>query len=161
FLDGRWMVVGNDLGDTLALIDRVSGTVTSIPVESASSLHGIEPSSLAYDAPRQRLYATHAGLNAVGAYDVDLGKTPPTVSPAGRLPTQWWPSGVVSLPDGTLVLTSLMARGIGPKNAMQEYDLLRGGIQRIPAPTAADLTAGEATVTRNTQVASLPGSSVV
>jgi DNA-binding beta-propeller fold protein YncE len=161
FLDARWMVAGNDLGDTLALIDRVSGAVTSIPVEPSTSLHGVEPSSLAYDAPRKRLYATQAGLNAIGAYDVDLAKTPPTVTPSGRLPTQWWPSGVAPLPDGTLVITSLMARGIGPKNSMQEYDLLRGGIQRIPAPSAADLTAGEAAVGKNTRVAALAGSSVV
>ncbi|MFO0593208.1 MAG: hypothetical protein U0441_37035, partial [Polyangiaceae bacterium] len=157
FLDGRWMVVGNDLGDTLSVIDRVSGTVTSLPVEVADSLPGIDPTSLVYDAAAKRLYVTHASLDAVAGYDVDLTKTPPTITPAGRLPTQWWPSGVVLLPDGSLTVTSLWARGIGPKTPDQEYDLLRGGIQRIPAPSAADLQAGDEQVLSNVTVAKRSG----
>src|SRR5262249_33001045 len=139
FLDGRWMVVGNDLGDTLSIIDRVSGNVTSIPVEASTSKHGVEPTSLAYDETSKRLYATQAGLNAISAYDGALPKAPPAVAPAGRLPSQWWPSGTALLADGSLVVTSLMARGIGPKMPMQQYELLKGGIQRIPAPSGADL----------------------
>src|SRR4029078_1378812 len=98
---------------------------------SAQSLKGIEPSSLTYDATRKRLYATQAGLNAVGAYDVDLGKDPPVVAPSGRLPTQWWPSGVATLGDGTLVVTSLMARGVGAQNPLQAEHLHKGRDQRV------------------------------
>jgi hypothetical protein len=151
FLDARWMVAGNDLGDTIALIDRVSGAVTALPVEAAGALHGTEPSALAWDEANQRLYATHAGLNAVGAYDVDLKKDPPSIAPSGRLPAQWWPSGVVVMADGAVVITSLMGRGTGPRKADQEYELLHGGIQRVPAPSAADLTAGEKQVEANNQ----------
>jgi hypothetical protein len=161
FLDAKWMVVGNDLGDTLSVIDRTSGAVTSLPVEPSVSLRGIEPSSLVYDAKTKRLYATLAGIDAIGAYDVDLSKSPPSIVPAGRLPTQWWPSGVAVLPDGSLAVTSLWARGVGPKTPDQEYDLLRGGIQHIPAPAQADLTKGDAAVTANVDVASRSGHSVV
>ena len=161
FLDATWMVVGNDLGDSLSVIDRVTGTVTSLPVEAASSLPGIDPTSLAWDAAAKRLYVTHAALDAVGAYDVDLSKSPPSILPAGRLPTQWWPSGVVVLADGSLAVTSLWAQGIGPKTPDQEYELLKGGIQRIPAPSQADLTAGEEAVLANVRVADRAGRSVV
>ncbi|MFT3775784.1 MAG: alkaline phosphatase family protein [Minicystis sp.] len=157
FLDARWMVVGNDLGDSLSLVDRVSGSVTTVPVEAQSTLKGLEPSSLAWDATNHRLYVTQAGYNALAAYDVDLSKAPPVVSPAGRLPTQWWPSGVVVMADRSAVVTSLMARGAGPRMPDVEYELLHGGIQRIPAPSAADLTAGEADVVKYAKVAAQSG----
>jgi DNA-binding beta-propeller fold protein YncE len=114
FLDARWMAVGNDLGDTLSLVDRTSGAVRSLPIESGG-LYGVEPSSLAWDAAHGRLYATLAGVNAVAAYDVNLTKDPPEVTPAGRLGTGWWPSGVAVMDDGALVVTSLRGHGSGPR----------------------------------------------
>ena len=157
FLDARWMVVSNDLGDTLSVVDRISGAVTSMPVDAGRDLKGLEPSSLFYDAPRARLYATQAGLNAVAAYDVDAAADPPSILPAGRLPAQWWPSGVVALADGSVVVTSLIGRGTGPRSPDQEYELLHGGIQRVPSPSAADLVAGEAVVASSTRVAARAG----
>jgi DNA-binding beta-propeller fold protein YncE len=157
FLDARWMVVGNDLGDTLSLIDRVSGTVTAIPAETTTNLKGIEPSSLGYDEANHRLYVTQAGYNALATFDVDLTKTPPTIAPSGRLPTAWWPSGVTAMSDGSVVVTTIMGHGTGPRDPMLEYELLHGSIQRIPAPTMADLTAGEAKVVKNADIAGQPG----
>src|SRR6185437_13694447 len=157
FLDARWAVVGNDLGDSLSLIDRTSGTVTTVPVQTSSKLMGLEPSSLAWDETTQRLYVTEAAYNAVAAYQVDLTAAPPTLMPLGRLPTQWWPSGVTVLADGSVVVTSIYARGSGPRMPDQEYELLHGGIQDAPAPSAADLTAGEATVEKNAVPSALPG----
>lgn len=152
FLDGRWMVVGNDLGDTLSLIDRVSGTVTVVPIESDKALKALEPSSLSYDETAKRLYATLAGLNAVSAFDVDLAKDPPQIVPAGRLATHWWPSGSVVRPDGSLVVISMLGKGVGPRLPEEEYELLHGSIQHIPAPSAAALSQGEAIVAANDQV---------
>src|SRR5205814_5715758 len=94
FLDARWMAVANDFGDTITLVDRVAGSSTSIPVDVATKLHGLEPSNLAYDPVAKRLYATLSAINAVGAWDVDLAATPPKLAPAGRIPTAWWPGGV-------------------------------------------------------------------
>ncbi len=157
FLDARWAVVGNDLGDSLSLLDRTALTVTTVPVGTAGALPGVEPSSLAWDGTASRLYATEAGGNAIAAYDVDLTQTPPTLAPAGRLPGQWWPSGVLVTADGSLVVTSIMAHGAGPRLPTQEYELLHGGIQRIPTPSAADLTSGEATVAANNDVIAQSG----
>jgi hypothetical protein len=97
FLDARFLAVANDFGDSVAIVDRVAGTVTDVPVDVATARHGLEPSTLAYDATRKRLYATLAGINALAAWDVDLSTTPPKLTPAGRLPTSWWPSAVAVL----------------------------------------------------------------
>lgn len=161
FLDARWMVVANDLGDSLSLVDRVSAAVTTVPVSAATTLKGFEPSSLAWDEARHRLYVTQAGTNALAAYDVDLAKTPPLLTPMGRLPTQWWPTAVVAAPDGSVVVTSLLSTGAGPRLPDLEYELLHGGIQRVAAPSAADLTAGEAKVTKNNEVSKQSGYATV
>ena len=53
FLDSRWLAVGNDLGDSLTLVDRVAGTATTLPVDSSETLHGLEPSRAGLRRDRQ------------------------------------------------------------------------------------------------------------
>lgn len=152
FLDARWMVVANDLGDTLSMVDRTAGTVTSIPVMASQPLHGAEPTTLAYDPASKHLYVTWSGRNAVAAYDVDTTQTPPAVTLAGALPSGFWPSGVVVLADGSVVVSEMRGHGTGPRPVYftignSDIDMrMRGGIQRVPTPSASDLTAGEAVV---------------
>jgi len=164
FLDARWMAVANDFGDTLTLVDRVAGSVTAVPVDSASKLHGFEPTTLAYDATAKRLYASLAAMNAVSAFDVDLSSTPPKLTPAGRLGTSWWPSGVAVMDDGSLVVSSMRGHGTGPDDKTYPgfsdgdiMSLVRGGVQHVPAPSSADLIAGEAAVKANDDVGALAG----
>ncbi|MGH7297918.1 MAG: hypothetical protein ACRELB_23460, partial [Polyangiaceae bacterium] len=167
FLDARWMAVANDLGDTLSLVDRSAGTVTQLPIDAAEALHGTEPSTLAYDAASKRLYVTWSGRNAVAAYDVDLTQSPPSVTPAGALPTGWWPSGLVVAADGSLVVTEMRGHGTGPRPLyfpIGDSDIdarMRGGIQRIPAPSAGDLSAGAAVVAAADVPATMPGASTI
>jgi hypothetical protein len=167
FLDARWMLVANDFGDTISVVDRVAGTVTALPVDTTSSLHGLEPTSLAYDSVGQVLYATLAALNAVGAWSVDLTKTPPAITPTGRLPTSWWPAGVAVLPGGGLAVTTMRGHGDGPLDT--QYSVgngdamagVRGGIQLIDTPTATDLSNGEAAVAAGFDVGTRSGASKV
>ncbi|HEY1697006.1 MAG TPA: hypothetical protein VGG39_32830 [Polyangiaceae bacterium] len=167
FLDARWMAVANDLGDTLSLVDRTAGTVTSVPIDASESLHGTEPSTLAYDPASARLYVAWSGRNAVAAYDVDLTKTPPAVTPAGMVPTGWWPSGVVVRGDGSIVVSEMRGHGTGPRPlyfAIGNSDIdarMRGGIQHVPAPSASDLSAGAAYVTAADLPATMDGTSTV
>lgn len=164
FLDARWMVAANGLGDTLSLVDRVTGNVTSLPIDTEPQPHGSEPSTLAYDASSGRLYVALAALGAISAYTVDLAKDPPSIVPAGRLPTQWWPSGVALQDDGSIVVSSLRGDGTGPANE-PDFDLevgdaykrLAGGIQRMPKPSSAELSAGEAWVHSSIEVGARPG----
>jgi hypothetical protein len=150
FLDARWMAVANDLGETISLIDRVTGDVHAVPVEVDAGLTGLDVSALAWDDTNKRLYATLAGVDAVAAYDVDLTATPPTLAPAGRLPTSWWPSGIVAHPDGSLTIVNMRGRAIGPypnpPGVHDADDLMKGSVEHVPAPSAADLAAGEAQV---------------
>jgi len=172
FLDARWLVVGDDLGDALTFVDRasVAGTVTTVPIDASEALHGTEPSALAWDAAARRLYVAWSGRNAVAAYDVDTGSAgsgAPAVTPAGLLPTAWWPSGVVVEGDGSLVVSAMRGHGTGPRPLyfpIGDSDIdarMRGGIQRVPAPGAADLTAGAAVVAAADGPAAVPGAPAV
>ncbi len=155
FLDSRWMAVANDYGETISLVDRTGGTVTSVPVEFDPGLHGTDVSGLAWDPGTQRLYATLSGIDALAAYEVDLTATPPTLTPAGRLPTSWWPSGIVANADGSLTVVNLRGHPIGPfpvMNGSGGQDLMKGSIEQIPNPSAADLTAGQAQVSASIAV---------
>jgi hypothetical protein len=162
FLDGRWMVVANDLGDTLSLVDRTSGAVRSVAIE-AGALPGAEPTSLAWDKAHKRLYVTLSGINAVAAYDVDLAQDPPSITPAGQIATSWWPSGIAVMDDGGLVVTSLRAHGSGPKDTHfstgADSDIeaqMRGSVQQIPADRAS--AAADATqIDANNAVGGLAG----
>ena len=166
FLDAKWMVVANDFGETLSVIDRVTGDITQVPVDFAPDLRGLDVSSVAYDAVNSRLYALLAGINAVAAYDVDLAQSPPKFTLLGRLGTGWWPSGLVVQPDGSLIVTNLRGKPLGVFDSPDKFGgpdtpsghrRMRGSVQQIPAPSAGDLAAGTADVEASVSVADLPG----
>lgn len=163
FLDARYMAVANANGNTISVIDRVAGSATPLPVDDGK-LYGFDPSTLAYDSARKRLYATLAGLNAVGAWDVDLSAGAPKISPRGRVPTGWWPGGVTVLADGTLAVANMRAAFTAPNprkfDGVDDGDVMGrtyGSIQRVPTPSDSDLSAGDATVKAQTDVAAMPG----
>jgi len=167
FLDARWMAVADDLGDSLSVVDRMSGMVTAIPIATEGTAHGHEPSVLAYDSEAKRLYVGLAAMGAISAYAVDLTKTPPSFTPEGSLPTQWWPSGIVVLADGTVAISSLRGEGRGALDGPytletasdgDAYIGLHGGIQVFAKPSAAELSAGADDVRMNNAVGSMPGS---
>lgn len=164
FLDARWAVVANDFGDTFTLVDRTGNTATSVPVDTASALHGHDPTSIAYDPAMGRLYATLAGDNAVGVWSVDTTKTPPALTPAGQIPTSWWTTDVAVLPGSALAVTSM--RGISSGTDPTRYPVgsgnpdrgpMYGGIQIVPAPSAQDLTEGATAVAADDRVGGLTG----
>ncbi len=168
FLDARWVAVANDFGDTLTLVDRAANTATAVPVDSAVTLHGAEPTSLAFDGASHTLWATLAGMNAVAAWTVDASQTPPALAPAGRLPTPWWPTGVAVLADGSVAVTNM--RGLSSGTDPAQYPVgsgnptrgpMFGGLQIVPKPSASDLSAGAAAVTANDQVGGLSGAPTV
>lgn len=168
FLDARWVAVANDFGDTLTLVDRTANTATSVPVEVTTTLHGQEPTTLAFDATNERLYASLAGLNAVQAWSVDTTQTPPTLSPLGMVPTSWWTTDVAVMPGGALAITSM--RGISSGTDPVQYPVgsgnpvrgpMYGGLQIVPMPSASDLTSGAATVASNDDVGGLAGAPTV
>jgi DNA-binding beta-propeller fold protein YncE len=167
FIDARYMAVAADLGDSIAIIDRANGAVSTVQVGGANALHGMEPSAVAYDPAAHRLYVTLSGANAIAAYDIDVATTPPTVTPAGELPTAWWPSGIALLDDGSLVVANMRGHGTGPRPLyfdLGDSDIdarMRGSIEHIAAPSAADLTTGSAVVAANDAPSELAGAPTV
>lgn len=168
FLDARWIAVANDFGDTLTLVDRTANTAASLPVDAASTLHGQEPTSLAFDAVTRRLYATLAGANAVQAWTVDTTQTPPSLTPAGMIPTSWWTTDVTVLTGGALAITSM--RGVSSGADPVRYTIgsgnpvrgpMYGGLQLVAAPSASDLTSGAAAVLQSDRVGALAGAPTV
>ncbi len=166
FLDARYFVVGNDLGDSFTLVDRVAGTTSKIATDARMALYGQEPTALAYDATNHRLYSTLAGLNAIAAYDVGT-QTPPSITFAGRLPVGYWPSAIATEADGTVLVTNLRGHGEGPRPLYFDIgnadigDRMHGSIERITLPQTADLTKGDADVGAFADVASRAGAPTV
>jgi hypothetical protein len=166
FLDERWFVVANAFGDSLTLVDRVSGTSREVPVETRADYIGTEPTSVAYDATAKRLYVTEAGVSQVQAFDVALASdaaTPPVVTPVGRLGTLWWPSRVAVMDDGRLLVSSLRGVGLGGTSAairLEEdsvYGRLAGGIQRIDDTAAATFASGQSSFRAERNLSMIPG----
>jgi Phosphoesterase family len=167
FLDARWIAVGNDLGDVIDLIDRTTGTITSVPADMAITLPAVEPSNTAYDAVNKRLYATLVGENAVAAWSVDTTQRPAALTALGKVPTSWWPSSVAVLPDGSLAITAMKGHSNGafdmpnPPATGNAMANVRGGIQLVPFPSAVDLATGAQTVAANNAVGGLAGAPTV
>jgi len=168
FLDARWLAVADANGDSISIVDRTTGEVTSVAIDApARPLHGAEPSVLVFDAAQKRLYVALAGENSVAAYGVDLATTPATLTPAGRVGGAWWPSGLAVLPDGSLIVINLRGHGGGPIPEPFEFgdnDIglrMAGSIQRVPLPTPAELTAGAERVHTDNLVGAQPGAPAV
>jgi YVTN family beta-propeller protein len=163
FLDPQYMVVAEADSDVIAILDRAAGEVAAeVHVFEDKSPRGFSPTALAYDPAASRLYTTLAGVNAVEAYDIGQGN-PPTVVPAGRIPTAWWPTAVMTDTDGSLVV--LNGKGHGTGTDLQQYPWsqgpitgrMHGSVQHVPASLLGDLGPLSKTVDENREIATLAG----
>jgi hypothetical protein len=163
FLDATYLVVAETDSDVLAVVNRVTGMVEArVPVFEKDAPHGFSPSGMSYDPATKRLYAVLAGVNAVEAYDVGPG-APPTITPVGRIPTAWWPTGVMTHTDGSLVV--ITGKGVGTGTDGKQYtwgegsitDHLHGSIQHIPAALLGDLAASTKVVEATRRLDELAG----
>lgn len=167
FLDPTTMVVAEADSDSLAVVNRAAGTVDArVPVFEPDSPRGFSPTALAYEPGQGRLYATLAGVNAVEVYDVTMS-TPPTITPAGRIPTGWWPTGVIIDDDGSPVIINGKGHGTGPDTEPRDWyeggitGFMSGSIQHVPAADLAGLAALTATTDENRRLGDAPGRSEV
>jgi DNA-binding beta-propeller fold protein YncE len=144
FLNARYMVVSNGFSDTLSIIDRPAKMVAAEVPLLMSGEHGVEPTALAFDVTKNRLYATLASANAVAAFDVDLTMTPPAITPAGTFPTSWWPTTVTVDPaDGGVYVTT--GRGHGTGSQGKPFTLTDHTPSFIPIGTVAAVPYMDAT----------------
>jgi hypothetical protein len=110
---------GAKLFVTLASVDQtvVIDTESQQPICRLSSTapagvhEGVTPNALALSPDESRLFVAEADSNAVAVFDVTrLRKTQRTQQPLGRIPTDWYHTGV--LVNGDTLLT-LCAKGHG------------------------------------------------
>src|SRR5581483_8157564 len=141
--NGKIYVATSD-ADAIAVIDPQARSMTATGTAlDASGLIGSSPNALAIDAAANRLYVANGGEDAVQAFD--LG----TMQSLGRIPTGWYPTAVAVLADGTVLIASGKGMGGGPLDSTPGSDFFAGTLQVVPKPSAADLTAGDATVHAN------------
>lgn len=167
FLDETYMVVAEAHGDSIAIVNRATMTMESrVAIFDAMAPRGAAPSTMAFDATNKRLYATLAGINAVGVYDVNMG-TPPTITPAGSISTAWWPTGVIVDNDGSLVIINGKGHGVGADLSDLDWsqgnitEMMRGSVQRVPAAELANLAAHTKVVETGRNIDKLPGAPTI
>lgn len=147
FLDATTLVVSDSDDDVLRVIDTTTSQTKQTLQLRGDGLTGAQPSVLAYDATRKRLYAALSGVNAIGAYDVDTAQNA-VLTPRGMIPTAWFPTALRLRQDGSLVITAAKGRGVGPVAGTTETpDATEGSIQLVPAPQDGDYPALTAIVT--------------
>lgn len=101
-----------------------------------NALHGVSPSAFNV-AQDGRIFLTLADENAIDVLD------PNTFMSLGRIPTEWYPTDVLVLDDGRVMVTTGKGIGSGPNNGRQDITvLMQGSIALYPAPTAMSLMAG-------------------
>ena len=146
FLDATYLAVAESDSDAIAIVNRASGEVEArAPVFEPDAPRGFSPTALSFDAAASRLYAALAGVNAVEAYDVTPG-SPPSITPAGRVPTGWWPTAVMVDEDGALIVVNGKGHGTGTDGQQYPWtsgpitDRMSGSIQHVPAAALGALT---------------------
>lgn len=164
FLGAELMVVASADVDRLTLMDRITWQVRGeVDLREPGDPYGLGPSDLAFDAVRNRLYATLSAVNAVAVFDVSLSGGDGILTPLGRIPTAWWPTAVEVQDDGSLVI--LAGKGTGPGADEGHYTwtegpikrLLHGGVQYVDVPQPAGLADWTSTAEQGRRLAVTEG----
>ncbi len=180
---GRELIyVTKSNSDSVAIIDLQGHRVAEIPLPllpapsvTTKTLHGTYPNAIVVSPDNTRVYIAEAGINSVAVLDSTNPARPALI---GRIPTNWYPSGVALSSDGN-TLYVLNAKGVGedinPSTNTQQgtppptgiistpqtdSNYIFGSLQKIDVPSLhLDLT----TVARNnyTTIPGIPDTSVV
>lgn len=115
--DGSRLYVALAGSDRIAVVDTRARKVLRYLSDQAPGApsEGSTPNALSLSADGSRLYAAEADNNAVAIFDVlrkndvtrksDLGIAASASRPIGRIPTDWYPTGVVESEDHLLILS--------------------------------------------------------
>jgi DNA-binding beta-propeller fold protein YncE len=153
------LYVADGNSDAVSVIDARTG-------DSLATLHvapfnetraGLTPTAVALTPDGRVLFVALGGANAVAMYDVSSEGAPPTFAFRGLIPTGWYPDGLDVSPDGTtLAVGTLLGVGSGtgttsgsPGKVGRQVYAVRGSVNVIPVPGAAELTAYTTSVAAN------------
>jgi YVTN family beta-propeller protein len=147
---GKVVAVANGHGDSISVVDTatLARIDVKIPTFPEAAL-GSQPISLAFSADGKTLYVACGGNNAIAVVREAAGKW----QVAGAIPTAWFPSAVALAADGSLRVLNI--KGLGNtdnKKGGFNSRVYEGSLERIPAPTPAQLAAG----TREVRAANSP-----
>jgi YVTN family beta-propeller protein len=144
------LAVANAHSDAVSMIDthtlgRMDLKIPSYPEAALGS----QPIALAFSADGNTLYVACGGTDAIAVAQLSRGLWTVT----GAIPTAWFPTAVAVAADGSLRVLNLKGIGstadkMGTFNSRQ----YQGSLERIPAPTPAQLAAG----TREVKAANSP-----
>lgn len=144
--DEKYLYVALSNASKVAVVSTESGEVirtmdTEIPGQHYA---GSSPVALALSQDGIRLYVADAALNAVAVFDHVSDKSNRDSSPAGLIPTDWYPSALARVGADLLIATS-KGKGTGPNVTHAADDegsrhhghvyianLLYGSLARIP-----------------------------
>jgi YVTN family beta-propeller protein len=147
---GKSIAVANGHSDSISILDTATlgRSDVKIPTFPEAAL-GSQPISLAFSGDGKTLYVACGGNNAIAVVHESGGKW----QAAGAIPTAWFPSAVALAADGSLRVLNI--KGVGNtdnKKGAFNSRVYEGSLERIPAPTAAQLSAG----TREVRAANSP-----
>jgi DNA-binding beta-propeller fold protein YncE len=161
--------------DRIAVIDTRQNKVIELLEDPAPGgpSEGSTPNALALSEDESRLFVAEADNNSVAVFDLAKERAESKKSPLiGRIPTDWYPTAIVSWNDQLLILNGKghgsHANPDGPIPGQKldrplGYDLgqLNGTLrlipERIPPSTLSDFTLRVATANNWTSVASRKG----
>ncbi|NUP71194.1 MAG: beta-propeller fold lactonase family protein [Gemmatimonadaceae bacterium] len=154
--DRLYVAAGNS--DSVAVIDtRANAVVRQIAIAPFRERKiGLAPTALALAPDGATLYVTLGGVNAVAVYDVRDSSGPAVFR--GLVPTSWYPSTIDVSADGQLLAVGSLF-GVGSGDATSHglrgryVHAVRGAVDVIPVPGAAELAAYTVAVAGNNRLA--------
>jgi DNA-binding beta-propeller fold protein YncE len=161
--DGRWLYAARASYDRIAIIDtqshrmvgEIRDTLAGAPSEGAT------PDGLGLSADGRRLYVAEADHDAVAVFAIDSPATTPATRLLGRIPVEWYPTGVIERGGRVLVINGKGA-GSAPNpghgqpgdhrvhpTSQTAMGQLSGSLIVLHAPDAQSLRALSPRVTRS------------
>ena len=152
---GGRIFVADGNSDSVSVIDARSGTLAGhfavAPFRERQA--GLAPTALALTPDGRTLYVALGGANAVAVYEVST----PRARLLGLIPTAWYPSSLDVSGDGKfLAVGALLGVGSGegatggsPGKRGRYVHAVRGSVNVLPVPSAAELAAFSVAVAEN------------
>ncbi|HUX32575.1 MAG TPA: bifunctional YncE family protein/alkaline phosphatase family protein [Gemmatimonadaceae bacterium] len=156
------LYVADGNSDAVTTVDTRRGTVLRTmgiaPFDETKI--GLAPTAVALSPDGATLFVALGGVNAVAEYDVAAPSGRGAIGFKGLIPTGWYPSSLDVSADGTtLAVGTLLGVGSGtgttggsPGKVGRYVHAVRGSVNVISVPSAAELAAYTTAVARNNRL---------
>ena len=159
--DGRHVVCANSAGDTLSILDAITGDVvdTIWTKRTPAELYGAMPNALAFSPDGERLYVCNGAQNAVAVMDWEPNERGGTKL-LGLIPVGWHPGAVVVDPARQrLAVANIKGLPVKPKprGGSEGFNShhYHGSVSILPIPGDDDLPPLSERVARNMRSAAI------